>query len=481
MLFFCFYCGCTYSYLQQTELSAFYDAEINSIAEPFSKIDSLLKVVDKTGTATSIKVVSSKTKKILYEHNPHLLFHPASTLKIITTAAVLNALPDSFTLQTTIYVDSLFFGQASVPYLYIKGFGNPCLQVQHIESLAVQVANCGINNISTAIVADNSYFDSLYWGEGWMWDDAGDPDAPVISSLSVNNNTIEISIVPSLNDGSPTMVCLSPSVGIYSVINNSISVKQNNNRNRIQWNQFPYTKELIVDGFIHTNAPIINKIVSVPYPELLAAEILRNSLRTTIANVPHYSIHGLTPSNAVAIATNHYPLDSVISYTLKYSNNLAAECLLKLLGAISDTQPGSTQKGLTYVFKFLDSLGIDTSKIKIVDGSGVSRYNLLSADALTGFLISLMNKPLLFNKIYQMLPTPGSDGTLKQRMKNLPQPDKVRAKTGTLNGVSTLAGYIHTNDDVLAFTLMMQHFTGNQQYYRTIQDSIVAILSTINE
>ena len=121
---------------------------------------------------------------------------------------------------------------------------------------------------------------------------------------------------------------------------------------------------------------------------------------------------------------------------------------------------------------------MDTTKFSIADGSGVSRHNLLSADQIVQFLAAMNKQPRLFRIFYNSLPVAGIDGTLEDRMSNYPVADNLRAKTGTLNGVSCLSGYVQTRDgEMLAFAMMMQNFVSSSSEYRHAQDRIGSLLA----
>jgi PBP4 family serine-type D-alanyl-D-alanine carboxypeptidase len=128
--------------------------------------------------------------------------------------------------------------------------------------------------------------------------------------------------------------------------------------------------------------------------------------------------------------------------------------------------------------RFLSGLGMDTTKFSVVDGSGVSRYNLLSADQLVQFLTAMKKQPRLFQMFYNSLPVAGVDGTLANRMKSSPAACNLHAKTGTLNGASCLSGYVQTRDgEMLVFSLMMQNFITSTSDYRDAQDRIGVLLA----
>jgi len=140
--------------------------------------------------------------------------------------------------------------------------------------------------------------------------------------------------------------------------------------------------------------------------------------------------------------------------------------------------PGSAKNGVSIEKRFLSALGMDTTKFSLADGSGVSRYNLLSSDQIVQFLVAMKKQPRLFRMFYNSLPVAGVDGTLADRMDNYPVACNLCAKTGTLNGVSCLSGYVQTRDgEMLAFSMMMQNFITSSSYYRQAQDRIGSLLA----
>lgn len=438
-----------------------------------TRIDSILTAPQLKQTTVAVKVFSIDKNEVLYERNSSLLLHPASTLKLFTAAAALVALGDTFRCETVVYVDSSEKNSSTVSRVYLKGFGDPLLLPQDIDSIAYQLASSGITKISDATIVDNSFFDSLYWGNGWMWDDLGDPDAPSISALSVNHNTLQLIIIPSITPFTPAVISAVPPNSLYSCYNRTLCLPSANGVSSLSltWSSVDKSPTYVVEGNLTTDSPVLTRTIAVPSPELFAGELLRRSLALYNIEVSPIVKRGYVPPSAFPVARHTTPLDSILVAILKNSDNLAAENILKILGATTVEQPGSAKKGLTYLSQYLSSLGIDTSSIRIVDGSGVSRYNLLSADVLVDFLTAV-RRSNIGEKFITLLPQGGNEGTLKNR--SLLSQCTVRAKTGTLNGVSTLAGYAETTEgELLAFAIMMQHFIDAPAQYRAIQDSII--------
>ncbi|HEY4612059.1 MAG TPA: D-alanyl-D-alanine carboxypeptidase/D-alanyl-D-alanine-endopeptidase, partial [Bacteroidota bacterium] len=219
-------------------------------------------------------------------------------------------------------------------------------------------------------------------------------------------------------------------------------------------------------------------ILSVWKPELYTAHLLKESFERKGLVVGGEAHVGAAPHEAKEIAQHTWGFDSVVVNLNKISDNLSAENTLKTLGALKRGLPGTARNGIYETKQFLSQFGIDTTKFLMVDGSGVSHYNLLSAEMLVQLLTGMERRPDLFPLFYESLPIAGVDGTLKSRMKGTPAEQNLRAKTGSISGVSSLSGYVRTQDgELLAFSILMQNFIGGNRPYREAQDAIGALLA----
>lgn len=448
----------------------------------WSHIDSLLSSEIFAYTQCAIHVFSITDNRTIYEHNGSFYVHPASTLKMIVAASAYAALSDTFNFYTKIFVDSSDIDRETVSVLYFKGYGNPLLLPSHIDSLASQLAGKGIKTITKGIMVDDSYFDSLSWGNGWMIDDIGTQDAPYISPLSINKNKLSIWIIPPSRLEQKPILSLEPYTRAYAIENLLQTVDIGLQRISINWKSYPDGMSFIVSGTLTTSSPVLVTTISVPHPEYFAADLLQQALTKYGIRCGATCVKAQTPRNVHQVACVSTSLDTIVATMLKKSDNLAAECVLKTIGAQYFGVPGTTTKGIAFCYRFLDSLGIDTTHLRMVDGSGISRYNLITSSFLTNFLTAVQKRPDLFQKIFSALPIAGVDGTLSARLQNSPATNLIRAKTGTLNGVSNIAGYVLTNDrELLAFAIMMQHFIGDPNIFRAIQDSILVSLTTMRQ
>jgi D-alanyl-D-alanine carboxypeptidase/D-alanyl-D-alanine-endopeptidase (penicillin-binding protein 4) len=235
---------------------------------------------------------------------------------------------------------------------------------------------------------------------------------------------------------------------------------------------------ILVEGELLQNGRSVEETISVWRPELYTAELFKEALqRKGIAIGPGIEV-GQVPIQNHEIAVHYQRIDSSIVNLNKISDNLTAEMLLKTVDAVVNHSPGSSRGGLTIVNRFVTTLGVDTTQYRIVDGSGLSFYNLVSAEILVKLLDGMQRQTDIFPLFYESLPIAGVDGTIRNRMKKTPAEANLRAKTGTISGVGTLSGYVQSLDgERLIFSMMMQNFVYPSRYYQSAQDKIGAILA----
>ncbi len=185
------------------------------------------------------------------------------------------------------------------------------------------------------------------------------------------------------------------------------------------------------------------------------------------------------PENAVYLTSINRSIDTVLSDLNKESDNLNAEMLIYAMAYKDSGAPANADNGLAAVKRFIDSLGFNSANYSIADGSGVSHYNLVSSELLLELLKYMYyNQQKLFELFYNSLAVAGVDGTLKNRMKNSSAQNNVHAKTGTLNGVSNLSGYVTAkNGHLLTFSILIQNFVNDYSTARNFQNKICELLA----
>jgi D-alanyl-D-alanine carboxypeptidase/D-alanyl-D-alanine-endopeptidase (penicillin-binding protein 4) len=450
-----------------------------SSTSPYSSvkagIDALLPDSIFPPAQVGMKIVSLKSGETLYELNPEYLFLPASNEKLLTSAAALGVLGEEYRFATKVSLDTSVSAR-----IYVNGSGDPMLTTADIDSIARQVVPKLPPGKRWTLCADLSFFDDVPWGAGWTWDDEPSTDAMFITPLSANGNGVTVQALPASATGQPPTVIVQPLTSTITVENSAQTVADSVRtplKITRKWRERSNT--ITVSGDLLLSAPAAKERLSVWQPEWYTLTLFREALASQGVQCEGLVADTL-PGSASELFRFERRLDSVVMYMNKVSDNLSAENLLKTLSAVKVGVPGSGDAGISVVKSFLNASGIDTTKIVLADGSGVSRYNLLSPSAIIRLLVSMYRTPEHFPVWYASLPIAGEDGTLAGRMKGSAAERNLRAKTGTLNGVSNLSGYVSTADgEPLAFSIMMQDSPAGESLLRRAQNRIGAFLAEL--
>lgn len=441
------------------------------------RIDSLMVSDFFKSTQVGISVYDLKNKQQVYGQNEKLLFRPASNQKIFTTAAALKFLGSDHKFSTTVSFSGELKDSVCSGDLYFTGGFDPEFTSHDLDSLVRGIKKFGIKEIKGNLYGDVSAMDSMFWGSGWIWDD--DPEAfmPYLSPLTINKNCIIVSYKPG-NIGSPAVISLSPYNNFVPVINKSITTENGKSDFRITRDWLNRKNTILVSGNLPANSSPESVTLNLVNPSLNFLNIAKESL---IKNkiVFNGTIDTSTIKRpATKIVGFERDINSVIKLTNKRSDNLNAELILRELAHKYFGKSASGDKGKILVDSLITLAGKNPRQYKFIDGSGLSYYNLLSAELITSILNYVYEQESsVKNDFINSLPVAGIDGTLSNRFKNSPAKGHVFAKTGTLSGVSNLSGYIDTaSGNKLALSILVQNFVGNSSQAREFQEKICQIL-----
>lgn len=439
-----------------------------------AKIDSLLSDSLFPPANVGIKIISLKTKETLYDLNARSLFNPASNQKLFTAAAALTLLGDSYQLSTVAYVDT------ASRTIFLKGFGDPLCTAENLDSLARIVQRRLPFRGTWRVVGDASYFDQEFWGFGWNWDDEPEAYQMFLTPLILNGNTIRLVAKPGKAAGDSVRVYTEPPTRFVTIENRGVTVRDSvvhPLKLSRKWRE--RLNVLTVDGEMRLSDTAGSRYdFSVWQPERYTTHVFAERLEKNGVIVYETGMDTLG-AQAFEIGRISHRLDSVLTYMNKVSDNLSAETVLKVLGAEKKGTPGSAERGLAVVKEFLSQRGLDTTSMRLVDGSGLSRMNLTSPEAVVQLLQEMDNSE--HASIWRhSLPVAGIDGTIGNRMRGTSAEGNLRAKTGTLTAVTTLSGYVQTADgEPLALSIMMMNYTKPASAYRQVQDRIATFLSQL--
>ncbi len=422
----------------------------NSATTTYSaKIATLVPKEARNNGKLGVIVKSLTSGETLFEYNAQSLFIPASNEKIITSVAALSLLKRDYRFKTEFYSGGGVSKGTLHGGLYVKGYGDPTLGEPHLGFIVYELKKRGIAEIRDGIIVDDSYFSRVRRAVGWKQEWTDDFYSPPISALSFNYNTIEVKVSSSGSGQKPSVTIL-PEGSNISIINNAVT----SSKQGVLTTTWSNDQTIVVGGKIRSKATVILKI-PVQNPTLLTGNILKNALEEAGIKVTGPVIAGEVPKWATLFYT-HYsdPLSSIITEYLKNSVNIIGENLIKTLGAEFKSIPGSWENGSLVISEFLNGIGIKDG-FRVVDGSGLSLLNRVSPRTLTDVLSYAYTNRVIASDFVDSLPIAGVDGTLKKRFKQSDVQGRVMAKTGYLNNVRALSGYVFTKQgDVLVFSIL---------------------------
>ncbi len=385
------------------------------------EIDDLISEIP-AGTKMAILIYNPLMQDTLVCINHTESMIPASNTKLFTTATALELMGGNHLLSTKILADDDFSDTIIEGNIYIKGFGNPTFSSEDLEELVNQLYQSGLRKITGNVIGDDTYFDDVYSRDDWISEERANVKLPPISALVIDRNR-------------------------------TIVTKKRKGKYR-------------------------NYFVNVKNPPLFAAEILREKLISYGVEVVGKPISGQTDKNAKLLVESSIELRELLQIINKHSDNFYAECLFKTLGSAYSGQQGNSFFSTQAILNYIEDNNIYSTGTKIVDGSGISRFDQVTAGALVGLLEKVYFNIKQFDDFFNSLSIAGVDGTLHKRMIGTPAENNFRGKTGTLNGISSLAGYVTTADgDDIIVCMMFEFSTGGASKYKNIQDRIIEILA----
>ena len=391
-----------------------------------SKIREVLEAIP-AGTDFAILIFNPLTEDTIYSVNHTRSMIPASNTKLFTTATALKIMGRDFPLHTKILMDNNALSDSIITgNIYIKGYGNSVFSSEDLDSLISEIAKDGITKITGNVIGDDTFFDDVYTRDDWINDEDANVKLPPVSALVVDRNT-----------------------------------KYVRKKRRRRWRTYK---------------------VYVSNPPKNAAQLLKQKLVESGINVEGIATTGETPFDATLLVQSSVVLNKLIQLINKNSDNFLAECLFKTIGAIATGKQGNSFYSTQAILSFIKDNAIYSENTSIVDGSGISRFDQITVGAIVGLLEIMYFDLKNFPDFYNSLSIAGVDGTLEERFDKTETPIDFRGKTGTLNGVSSLSGYLTTKSgDELIVSMIFEFKRGGSKKYHAAQDKIIEILNDWNE
>lgn len=436
------------------------------------------------GATVSLTVRDARSGSTLYQHNPRARLIPASNLKLLTTAAAMDVLGPHYRFSTQLLSNGSQQGGRLSGNLYLRGLGDPTTQLADYQALAAQLAAQGVRQVQGDLVFDDTWFDAERLGVDWAHDDESTYYGAQVSALTVSPDTdfdagtLLVTAKAPVTAGQPVSVVVSPSTDYVQLNNRAVSGPGNS---------YGITRQHGTNVLQLTGALAPGKQsrqwVSVWEPTQLVANLFEQALaQQGIQVLGRRVIGGASPATANVVAEHQSaPLQELITPLLKLSNNNMSEALLKAMGRKA-SNAGTAQAGVAAVADFMRRQGLDPMTLSQVDGSGLSRRNLVSSQGLTDLLLVTAKQPW-FEAWYNALPIAGnpdrmSGGSLRYRLRATAAQDNLHAKTGSMAGVSSLSGYITDADGRrLVFSMISNNYLSNAAPIRTLENRVALALT----
>lgn len=494
-----------------------------TLAELRTQIEQIVRQPALDAGFFAVKIVSLDTGMVIFEQDSHKFIRPASNMKIYTVAAAFDKLTPDYRFITSVYAKEKLDDDGKVKGdLIIYGRGDPSIAARFndgdyfkgINALADRIVAAGVKRIKGDLVGDESYLDGDSFGSGWAWQDLQWSYGAPVSALTVNDNAIDLTVKPGQKPGVAVVVTSGPPSSSFMTIVNRATTTAKGSKSDLRIHRSLGTNTLEISGTLPIGDAGYTGGVAIPDPALAFVAMLREALikrgvkidgrvrtlnaRTGGSTVPVAvsatqdagKMPALPPLVEIA-SLSSAPFNQIAGHTLKPSQNLYTELILRTLGKMRKTAPppaGETRPasqtdedaGLAAVRDFLKQAGVSESQLNLDDGSGLSRSDMITADA-TVTLLTFMTRHRYFTQFRDALPVAGVDGTLRSRMKGTPAEGNVRAKTGTLSSVASLGGYVTTAaGERLVFSMMLNNYPDASALRRDSIDAIAVLLASFD-
>jgi len=446
------------------------------------KLDKILSNSFFESTLAAVDVYDLTGKEIIYQKNNRYLLHPASNMKILTSAAGLVFLGPDYNFETTFYYKGDIDDGVLDGDLYVVGGFDPAFSIQDLDYFIDAIDSLGIKKIKGNIFADVSRMDTMYWGEGWMWDDDPSTDSPYLSSLNINYNSVEVFLLGT-EPGRKAQIILNPYSKYFNVYNEAVTVSPDENNSYSITRDWMNKKNTVVaKGKVKKGRMITGdeepQSLNVFRPDLYFLTLFKETLQRKGIKVEGKLDNFWLPYDAIYLRTISRPFAEIIIPLDKKSINLIAEMVLYAMAEKYYGKPANAKNGIKVINNFISLIGMSPEKYNLVDGSGLSHYNLVSAELILEVLKYMYySEPGLYKVLVESFPIAGVDGTLAKRMNGTSAENNVKAKTGTITGVSALSGYITSQSGrLIAFSILIENFARGTSTARNFQDEICKIL-----
>lgn len=444
------------------------------------KLQDALKDKGLEGAIAAVHVVDLESGQELFAHQADEPVNPASNMKLLTAAAALHVLGPDHTLQTKLIAKSVSDGV--VHNLTLQGHGEPLLQYRHLVAWALTLKRQGITRVQGPIAIDDTAHQGDALPPGFEQKREDSSYRAPISAMTVNFNGVSLMISPGASQGQPAKIEVFPPNTYVQIKNETSTVAGDAVRVGVSLKADASHTTFVVKGKVGAAAAKDTWRMRIEDPTQFVGQTFTQALADVGVECSGCKIiKAAAPQSGVTLVSHQSePLSYALLAMNKWSNNIIAELVLRNLGA-ADKGPGSSQAGLTKIDAVVKSMGVNTKGMKLHNGSGLYDGNLLTARQLTSLLLAMHKHPYSA-EFKASLPIAGMDGTLQNRLNDPATRGNLRAKTGTLNEVTSLSGYMHNKKGrAVAFSIIFYKTKVRAWKLRDLQDKLALLIAQSEE
>ncbi len=441
-----------------------------------ARLDDLIRAAG-LGDNLGVVVAQATTGERLYTLNPEVPRNPASNMKLVTAATALSELGADYRMHTTL--SGALGTDGGVEALVLRGEGDPSLGFGDLLALSRKLVDLGVRRVDN-IVVDGSYFDDQILPPAFDQQPREVASfRAAVAAVSVDRNAYELRVAPGPAADAPANVLLR--CPDHFAVDSSVTTSASGTPSLVaDQKQRDDRLGLKLSGSVPLGVRGVSYERRIESPLPYAGHCLKAALRAQRITGAMRVRVGDVPAGLGSLASHESePLSSVLLPVGKNSDNFFAEMLLKVVGAHAAHAPGSSARGAARAQALLEKAGVPQGAAKMINGSGLFKGNAIAPDHLVKLLVLVQNDPTLRSEYVSQLAVGGTDGTLHGRLTGLAHPRIVRAKTGTLDDVIALSGYVlgPRADSTLAFSILINGVSGKQWKARALADDMVRALA----
>ena len=440
-------------------------------------------------TTWAVLVQSLDRGDVLYARNPGMLVMPASNMKIVTLATAAETLGWDHRFETRVLAAGPIAGGVLAGDLVVVGGGDPSINSRDgaasrvFDEWARRLHESGVTRIAGRIIGDGRAFSGEPLGQGWAWDYLGYGYAAPVSALQYDENLAELAVSPGAAAGAPATIAIRPAECALEV-DGAVATGPEGSPVDLDIQRAAGSNRVVVTGSVPAGAKETVRTVAVADPATAFAGNLRRALIErgievggTATAIEHTSQAPDTASARLLFVHQSPPLSEVATVLMKVSQNLYAETLLRALGMRRGA--GTVAEGRKAVAEVLTAWGVPSNAYLVADGSGLSRYNYLSAEAIVRILMHIHGDARHRDLFIATLPVAGQDGgTIARRMKGTAAEGNAKAKTGSIANVRALSGFVTTRGgERVVFSILANSFSVAQSAVDDATDKAVVRLA----